>query len=161
MVDRRTKLLKLTSRRRNRSPMPYICAAESPIDLGKHLFSKKTQQRRDPLGRLSRPGMLRRNVAPVQGYDVGDGDLSEWTEARFRVGEVLASDVAGERRLSSSTIICAASRAFSVFTVLDDPNGDMGKLAVSTVLGIPQPEARPLASTRHRVLMRSMLARVV
>jgi hypothetical protein len=105
--------------------------------------------------------MLRRNVAPVQGYDVGDGDLSERTDARFRVGEVLASDVVRERRLSSSTIICAASRAFSVLTVLDDPNGDMGKLAVSTVLGIPQPKARPLASTRHRVLMHSMLARVV
>jgi integrase len=45
MIDRRTKLLKLTSRRRNRSPMPYICAAECPIDVGKHLVSKKPQRR--------------------------------------------------------------------------------------------------------------------
>jgi hypothetical protein len=34
MIDRRAKLLKLTSRRRNRSPMPYIRAAECPVDVG-------------------------------------------------------------------------------------------------------------------------------
>jgi hypothetical protein len=87
--------------------------------------------------------------------------VSRWTDARLHVGEVLTPDVGGECRFSSSTISNAASRAFAVFAVLDEPHGGMGEPPGTIVLGSPQPEARSFASTRHCPLMRSMFCNVV
>jgi hypothetical protein len=105
--------------------------------------------------------MLRRNIAPVKSYDVGDRDVSGRTDARLRGREMFAPDVAGECRLSSSTIICAASCAFAVSAVLDEPHSGMGEPAGSIVLRSTQPQVWPFASTRHSALISSILRSVV
>lgn len=101
------------------------------------------------------------DVAAIQTYDVGDRDLSWRADARLRFTEVLSTDVVGESCFSSLTIINAASRAFAVGTVLDKPYGGVAEPAVPIVLGISQPELRPLAPTRRCSLIRSMSPNVV
>ena len=105
--------------------------------------------------------MLRGYVASVEGDNVGDGDGSRCTDAALRLVEVFAGDVSGECSFSPFTIIFAASSAFPVRSILDNPDCPVGKSSMPVILGLSEPETRRVLPSRHSTLMRSISARVV
>jgi hypothetical protein len=56
--------------------------------------------------------VIRRYVSGIEGEDIGDGNIGRMTAPFLRLFEVFSIDVLGERLLSSSKVINAASRAF-------------------------------------------------
>jgi hypothetical protein len=108
-----------------------------------------------------RSGVLGSYVASVEGNDIGDGDASRWTDAALRFVEMFSADIGDEGSFSACTIIFAASSAFAVLAVLDDPDCTMAKFSMPVILGLSEPETRRVSPSRHRALMRSISASVV
>jgi hypothetical protein len=88
--------------------------------------------------------------------------LSGITGAARRRLEPLSCDVLGKHLLSPSTIVSAASSAFSVSAiVLDDPDGRVGNGACGIPPSPSEQQAWSFGGLRHSSLIRSIAPRVV
>jgi hypothetical protein len=137
MIDGRSEILELAPCRGRMAPVASVLSAALTVDVSQRVATEELKQLREALGSLSRTRVAVRYVAAIERNDVGDGDGSGRPDACLGVGEVLSRDVLAEGVFSAAMVLFAASSAFAVSTVFDDPDRGMRESAVAVVLCLP------------------------